>query len=261
MTLLDIINGVLLDLREEPATTTADNEYVQLLGSFVNRAKHIIEGAAQWQGNMVFVNFQMEAGKSVYDLTADAAGGGDVFNGSQTLDSRAILQRDGDSLPVALAKSSADDNWRQMYEMNPMTLQSASLKRATNVPTLTGREYPEFFSVQNVGTGVFEGNVNVGPQIRFWGKPATTGEYVFRIWFNQPMPDYKLDGSEDAKEIRIPTDALRLGALLFALNERGEEIGEPGNIAERNFQDALGQAKEAESYADQFTDFYEAVRT
>ena len=54
------------------------------------------------------------------------------------------------------------------------------------------------------------------------------------------------DGSDDGRLIMLPYQPLYRLAYMMALNERGEEIGEPGNLAEQQFNHALATARENE---------------
>jgi hypothetical protein len=67
---------------------------------------------------------------------------------------------------------------------------------------------------------------------------------VFECIFWTPAPKLAVDGTTDGDEVILPDRSIFLGALMMALNERGEEIGEPGNLAERKFINALGAAIE-----------------
>jgi hypothetical protein len=48
MTYLETINKVLMKLRETQAVTVNDNEYIQLIGQFVNETKEEVEDAWNW---------------------------------------------------------------------------------------------------------------------------------------------------------------------------------------------------------------------
>lgn len=86
----------------------------------------------------------------------------------------------------------------------------------------------------------------------YWSWKSTTNGTVVAIWpapdndclefrfdMHVPQGPLELDGTDDATEITVPWRPLYLGGLYLALNERGEEIGEPGGVAERRYRDAL----------------------
>jgi len=58
----------------------------------------------------------------------------------------------------------------------------------------------------------------------------------------------------------MPHRPVYLGALYLALNERGEEMGEPGGKAEQRYRVALNSAIEADQKAKVRSEEYEAVR-
>jgi hypothetical protein len=48
MNYLDLVNDVLIRLREDEVTATTDTPYAKLIGKFVNDAKRIVEDSFQW---------------------------------------------------------------------------------------------------------------------------------------------------------------------------------------------------------------------
>ncbi len=48
MTYLDLVNKVLVRLREDEVTSVASSDYSAMVGAFVNDAKHIVEEAYDW---------------------------------------------------------------------------------------------------------------------------------------------------------------------------------------------------------------------
>ena len=48
MNYLDLVNDVLIRLREDEVTATTDTPYSKLIGKFVNDAKRIVEDSFQW---------------------------------------------------------------------------------------------------------------------------------------------------------------------------------------------------------------------
>ena len=90
--------------------------------------------------------------------------------------------------------------------------------------------------------------------------PIPTVARVFEMDFITYPTLWQSDGTTDAVEILIPERPVYLYALMTALNERGEEIGEPGNLAERNFNIALGVAVEKDMNIEQRGDKYDWER-
>lgn len=77
---------------------------------------------------------------------------------------------------------------------------------------------------------------------RPWIAATVEAPYSLKAAFYNPQPELATDGSDDETNVRYHSNALMLGTLWLALNERGEEIGEPGNMAEQQYQRALGDA-------------------
>lgn len=91
----------------------------------------------------------------------------------------------------------------------------------------------------------------------YWTWKSTTNGTVVALWptpdndcleyrfeMHVPQGPLETDGTDDNTTILMPWRPLWLGALYLALNERGEEIGEPGNIADTRYRDALLDAIE-----------------
>lgn len=74
-----------------------------------------------------------------------------------------------------------------------------------------------------------------------------------------PETPVSTDTDEDY-EFEVPAFPVYLGTLYMALNERGEELGEPGAIAERRYQLALATAKEADMNVRNLVNEYEFYR-
>ena len=69
MTFLELVNDVLIRLREPTVTTVALNSYSTLIGRFVNDAKRQIEDAFSWNVLGQTVTVTTTAGTYVYSLT------------------------------------------------------------------------------------------------------------------------------------------------------------------------------------------------
>jgi len=81
---------------------------------------------------------------------------------------------------------------------------------------------------------------------------------VWSRWNNPEVPI--TTDTDDGYEFVVPALPIYLGTLFMALNERGEELGEPGSIAERRYYDALNTAKESDIQVRGLTNEYEFVR-
>jgi hypothetical protein len=95
--------------------------------------------------------------------------------------------------------------------------------------------------------------------LQFWPKPVASDYYVNTIW-SVPEEDLEVDGSTDGTEIYIPNRPIYLGALWLAFNERGEEIGEPGGIAETRYMKSLAAERERAFVHEQSTGRFDWYR-
>ena len=101
-TYLQLVNNVLVRLRETEVTSVADTPYSSLIGVFVNDAKREVEDAWDWNALDTTVLVATVAGQKAYSLTGIGARfkTQDVINDTQDI-----------------AMQSADPNWinRQYY--------------------------------------------------------------------------------------------------------------------------------------------------
>lgn len=75
-----------------------------------------------------------------------------------------------------------------------------------------------------------------------WIAASAEQPYTVRCYMYRPQEELETDGSDDGTVMDYHTNTLLLGTLWLALNERGEEIGEPGNMAQEQYQRALSDA-------------------
>lgn len=69
MTYLDLINRVLIRLRESTVTTPTDTDYSTLVGYLVNDAKKIVEAAWDWAALRTTLTVSATSGDNTYTLT------------------------------------------------------------------------------------------------------------------------------------------------------------------------------------------------
>ena len=68
-TYLDLVNQVLVEMREEDASSVAQDEYTKLIGSFVNKAKAQVEDSYHWSALLTDITLDTVIGQSKYSLT------------------------------------------------------------------------------------------------------------------------------------------------------------------------------------------------
>ena len=69
MTFIELINKVLIRLRETSAVSPTDNDYVTLVGYLVNDAKDIVQKAWDWSSLRTTATVNATSGDSTYTLT------------------------------------------------------------------------------------------------------------------------------------------------------------------------------------------------
>lgn len=72
-TLLQMINEVYVNLREDQITSLTNDAYDNLIINFLNLAKEIVEDAWEWQALRKTITWTSVASQSAYDLTNDTA--------------------------------------------------------------------------------------------------------------------------------------------------------------------------------------------
>lgn len=218
-TLLQITNQVLKRLREDAALDLTTEAYHNLVGSLV------ADMAAE-------VNESMEWGQLDHEVTvAVLAATRDYDLGGSTTD-RSRLLYDSCNRPMAyLFDDGADTEGQQMIQMDWKDME----RRYQHDRDLTNQD-PLYFSLHRDQSAPQD-----GWHLKLWPEPTTTR--TIRIWFNTPEAELDVD-TDEAVEIKAPNRPIMLGALYLALNERGEEIGEPGNVAEQRYLRALASARE-----------------
>lgn len=233
-TRLTILNKILRKLRETEATTVADSAYTKLLGQFINDGMDEVSENHDWTSLNHEIVVSLTASTFEYDLT-------DTSEKSQLL-------FDNDERPVAFLFDDVNDT-----DTNGQMRLISEAKRYRNYQgdrSLENLE-PIDFSLVMAADGD-------NWLIRLW--PAPSASRTLRINFWTPQAELTLTSADDSTEIIIPNRPVELYAYGMALNERGEELGEPGNLAERNYLNALGAAKENDMHGRIRVNEYEMYR-
>lgn len=233
-TRLTILNKILRKLRETEATTVADSAYTKLLGQFINDGMDEVSENHDWTSLNHEIVVSLTASTFEYDLTATSE--------------KSQLLFDNDERPVAFLFDDVNDT-----DTNGQMRLISEAKRYRNYQgdrSLENLE-PIDFSLVMAADGD-------NWLIRLW--PAPSASRTLRINFWTPQAELTLTSADDSTEIIIPNRPVELYAYGMALNERGEELGEPGNLAERNYLNALGAAKENDMHGRIRVNEYEMYR-
>lgn len=87
MTYLELVNDVLVRLRESTVTTVGETTYSSLIGKFVNDAKRQIEDAYSWNVLSTTITITTTANTHSYSLT----GAGQKFQVSDAINSTSVI--------------------------------------------------------------------------------------------------------------------------------------------------------------------------
>jgi len=222
-TQVTIVNNVLAELREDQITSVADTVYSKLIGTFVNRA-------IQWVQD---TNHSWSVYITEVDDTWPADGTTVTIDVTETND-RSVLMRDVDNdlLPAVY-----DITATELGQAQDFPHQDVLKERALNTSGKTST-IPLAFSVKTDADGrgftmelVYP--VESGATARNW-----------RAYWYIPQDALALDSTDDATQITLPSQPIELYAIYLALNERGEEMGQPGGLAILAAEGALGAAIE-----------------
>lgn len=220
-TQLQIVNNVLNELREDEVTGVDDTSYSQLIAIFVNRAKEWMEDSNHmWSQYITEIEDTWPADSSTVTIAV-----------SETTE-RAVLMRDVDNeqLPAVY-----DVTTNELGQCIDYPYQDIIKERAlhTSGKTVTN---PRVFATRldDAGDG----------QSMYIPFPVTTGETArtWRSYWYIPQSALAIDGTDDSTTVRMPSRPIELFALYLALNERGEEMGQPGGLASAAADDALASA-------------------
>lgn len=222
MTYLQIVNSVMRMLRETEVTTVAESSYSKLIGTFVQQVIDEMWESWNWNRLLRAVDGTIAAGLSTLDLTAD-----NLANLSRATNEKSFLAYDYQRLPMVYDITSGEE--RRLVQTN-----RTKYNRDYALSTRPVQPPSEFIIDQSNDEGwnlIFDTTMD---------KERTIRSY----WY---IPDDDLDptsSDDDSTQVKMPSRPIILGAVYYALNERGEEIGEPGQIAERRWREALAAAIE-----------------
>lgn len=195
------------------------SDYPALIASFVSDiAQEVNEAGPGWSALDAEIDITLSAGTRVYTMTGT------------TNKSTLLYSPDGSPLVWSFLDSS-DTYGQTIIQVDPYTMEGLY----QNYRSLSNL-IPSHFSIDANST-------NASLEMTVW--PTPSGARYIRAFVN--TPEAELDVTTDAStSIKVPNRAVYLGALYMALNERGEEIGEPGGIMEQRYLAARGAAVEEE---------------
>lgn len=243
-TFLQLVNSVLVRLRETQVGNITDTPYSTLIGTLVNDAKREVEDSWQWTALFDYVDVGLTSPTSTYNLNTVIAG----LSGAP-LNDRARIQvdlRKGYAQGYITTPGYESNIAHYQFDTNDLNRLIFANNAETNTPT--------GFALTPVAPGsVVNGQINKNLQV--FPPPDTT--YNLRIYFTNAQNDLV----NNADVLLVPSAPVILRAYVFALYERGEELGEAISVAtaraQASLQDAIShdqnnQAHESGFFVDSF---------
>lgn len=224
-TQLAIVNKVLERLREDTVSSVNDNAYAKLIATFVNDAIMDIEDYNhEWSVYITAIDTTITAGTTSYDLTAT--------------NDRSWLMRDPDDDQIPLAYDVTAGDVRHLFDAS---YKAVLREQALADPANTTHADPQVFAIHADTDGR-------GWTLQMlWGLKTGEADHTWRSYWYIPQGELARDGTADDTEILLPARIVELRALFYALNERGEEMGIFGGVADKRSTDAIGAAMEADA--------------
>lgn len=247
-TQLQMVNRLLRRLREDTVTGTTDNTYSQLLAEIVADCYEEVLDEHKWEGLKHLVHVDISAGTVEYRLDAKVNNGGNIRNSDgrvPTVDSE-LLFFNGDMPEVYMYDDDNDDSPSPLTFLSPEAFRyQKSLDRDST------ETEPYYFTIFR------KADATNGRRLFMEIYPSPTASRVIELMFWTKPARLASDGTTDNVNFLIPERPVFQLAYMYALNERGEELGEPGNLAERRYIESLAAETEKEIDAYIRADRYE----
>ena len=245
MTVLEIVNRVLRRLREDTVSALIETDYSRMVAEMLHDVhQECLE--YDWSSMQHIIDVPVDASQRVLDLTRLEASGGDIAAGGRVTKNDSYVVWDRDHRPMAWI---FDDNTETEGD-RLIYVQETDIEHLYQIDRDFTAEDPTYFSLR-------QSPDREGLSMTIWPPPATSQHIRMRMW----TPEDEIDvTADDDTTLLVPSRPLVLGTIYLTLNERGEELGEPGNIAERRYYEARSAAIELDMKNKGHVDTYEAVR-
>jgi len=215
---LDLVNQVMVRVREPKVGSVNESTYSAMIGTFINDAKRTVEDAWNWQALRSICTFSLSPATYTYDLGSTAlVGAGNEQNERSLL----LYKKAYPAEPMAFDITASNPFQLQYVPINDMN----ALYDLTTVHS--PQSNPMFFGLIRSSTTL---------TLNLWENPALAR--TWKLYFKRPQPDL----ANDTDTLIAPWLPIVLLATNYALNEKGEEVGTPGTIAEQRYMTALQDA-------------------
>ena len=227
-TQLQIVNRLLVRLREDQVSSSSLSDYASLMCAFINEAKEDIEDMWFWTVNETEIDTSvLSDGTREYDLTT-------------TTDRSFLVRSLDDNIPMAYDITASEE--AQLFDI---PLKQLRKWRNTFKGTPDDLPAPNTFAVKPDADGR-------GYTLEL--QQGSTTARTWRSYWYAPQVGLAVDGTDDTTEVILPERMIYLTALKYALNERGEEIGEPAQLIAEQASRAIAAAMELDMQVNKKSD-------
>lgn len=231
VTYRDLLNRVLRTLGEDEIPTAQselEDTYTKLVGNFLNMIKEEIEDATNWRS----LRQVLTATVSADALSGTIVGSTERSRLLQGDDVQWARNRGFGYVPLIFDTTNSNDP-TPLIELELVDI----LYRDTLDPTQRTVTDVQFFAIDDSSGDTLD--------VLVWPRPSTNRT----ITANLVVPQARLIDTDLDTNIIIPTRALEVGTLWFALEERGEELGINALFSEERYHKALDDAVSRDSEA------------
>lgn len=209
-TYLQLINLVIINLRETQVSTSAQSAFSSLIGQFVNQAKEQVEDSWTWNALTTELSFLTVADQLDYIVDGTGSPAVTSSTGRYCNERSSVIKDKDDNAMVFDLTDIASSSLRQMV----MVPRGEQIKQAY-IASAQSRQLPYWFSY------TFENQI---PTLHLHRKPDTSRS--LKAWFTIPQNELSLD----TDILMVPWRPVVSLATALALEERGEELGQDSPI-------------------------------
>ncbi len=219
-TQLTVVNNILERLREDTVSSVNETAYSKLIARFCNDAKNDIEDLNHtWSHYITEVDVSiLSDGTRSYALS--------------TTNENSFLMRNwkNEKLPQAYDVTAGEKG--QLVEIPRKEIDR--IRHTTN-------------NIEDTETRPYIFSIERDTSNRYWNLVLLWGSQEARSWKTYwyiPQDDMALDGTDDATQFTLPARPIEMKAYYYALNERGEEMGQPNGITWQVANESIAAALE-----------------
>jgi hypothetical protein len=224
-TFLQLVNDVLVRLRETTVVTNTSTAYSTLIGAFVNDAKREVEDAYQWSDLFDYCQFNSVVGQFVYETN------GMTTRSGRTLGDRTKLWMDNVlNKPILI---NTTKNFESLLANEPIIMDLVNKQVALNQGT-AGYNVPSMWQLYPTTQTLTAGLWN--KEIYLYYPPQAI--YTYNCYVVNPQDDLV----NDTDVLLVPYAPVVQKAFMYALFDRGEEMGESLSLTATKVENTLSDA-------------------